>query len=208
LDTWSTMEINKDSKSQSKTVTKNQNFDTNGFIFLPGFVDVSNLIGQCQIETFRDDDQVKSSLTRYRYNDKNFENTFELCKQKIEKIIGCQLYKTYFFDRIYYAYNELIKHKDRESCEISLSVHISSNPQNIEWPFFIHSAKNKACSIVMQPGDAVLYKGHNHSHWREPLNPDKLIINEKSENIMYHQIFFHYVLANGKWAHYANDFVN
>jgi len=202
------MEVVYKSTLGNETVTKNQIFEENGFVFLPGFADVSNLVGQCQLETFRDDEQVKKSLTRYRHDDKNFEAIFESCKQKIEQIIGCKLYKTYFFDRIYYAYNELVKHKDRESCEISLSVNISSNPKNIEWPFYITSAKNEDCSIIMKPGDAVLYKGHNHAHWREPLDPNKLMIKEKSENIMYHQIFFHYVLANGKWAHYANDFIN
>lgn len=206
------MEINLESLEKKRSghcVTKHLEFEEQGFLFLPDFVNVGLLTEKTKIlDTFRIDNQVKDSVTRYNYQDTDFQNTFENLKEKIEKVIGCKLYKTYFFDRIYYEGNELKNHLDRESCEISLTVHIDSNPNNIEWPFFVKSAKNETCSIIMKPGDAVLYKGFERPHWREPLTRS---MSEKiSDNtvMLYHQIFFHYVLANGLRAHHANDFKN
>ena len=46
---------------------------------------------------------------------------------KLEEIIGRKLYNTYYYDRYYFPGQELTKHADRDACEISVSVHISTN---------------------------------------------------------------------------------
>ena len=46
---------------------------------------------------------------------------------KLEEIIGRKLYNTYYYDRYYYPGQELTKHADRDACEISVSVHVSTN---------------------------------------------------------------------------------
>ena len=57
-------------------------------------------------------------------------------------------------------------------------------------------------------GDAILYKGCERDHWREPL-PSNLNwwkrLTKKEDSTYHHQVFFHYVLANGIRAHCAND---
>jgi hypothetical protein len=203
------MEINLnplEKKRSGFAVTKNYIFEKYGYIHLPNFVDVNPLVEKINLtNNFCVDDQVTNSIARYHSDNINYTNTFELLTEKIEEIIGCKLYKTYFFDRIYYEGNELKNHLDRESCEISMTVHIDSNPKDIEWPFFIKSPDGESCSVLMKPGDAVLYKGHERPHWREPLTRSMSKTIDNNTRMMYHQVFFHYVLANGCRAHHAND---
>ena len=46
---------------------------------------------------------------------------------KLEEAIGRKLYNTYYYDRFYYPGQELTRHADRDACEISVSVHVSTN---------------------------------------------------------------------------------
>ena len=69
----------------------------------------------------------------------------------------------------------------------------------------------KNVSLNLNPGDAILYKGCERPHWRGPMPGKKRNFIRKlfkREDLFYHQIFFHYVLANGNRAHYYNDFFN
>ena len=83
---------------------------------------------------------------------------------------------------------ELKKHTDRPACEISISVHVSSNIDE-HWPIYIKtpdiytvsskSSKQKTFSgiekkgdvvgVMLNPGDGLLYKGCERPHWREPM---------------------------------------
>ena len=48
-------------------------------------------------------------------------------RRKLEKVLGRKLYNTYYYDRYYFPGQELTKHADRDACEISVSIHISTN---------------------------------------------------------------------------------
>jgi hypothetical protein len=56
--------------------------------------------------------------------------------------------------------------------------------------------------FCLDPGDGLLYKGCERPHWRDPL-PSRHkggILGRwkrRNDNTYYHQIFFHYVLADG-----------
>ena len=58
---------------------------------------------------------------------------------KLEEIIGRKLYNTYYYDRYYFPGQELTRHADRDACEISVSVHVSTNLEgkDADWPFWI-----------------------------------------------------------------------
>ena len=125
----------------------------------------------------------------------------------MEKITGKKLYPTYYYDRFYFPGQELKKHKDRDACEISVSVHIASNLKK-PWGFWILSKKNKAHCANLNPGDALLYKGCENIHWRNPMPGRKRNILYKllgKKQLYYHQVFFHYVLADGNRSHCAFD---
>ena len=109
----------------------------------------------------------------------------------------------------------MTRHSDRDACEISVSVHVGTNleGEDADWPFWIktpdtYTDKTRATvstpgenrSVILKPGDGLVYKGCERPHWRDPMPRPK---NEKE--YYYHQIFFHYVLQDGRRAHYAWD---
>ena len=66
-------------------------------------------------------------------------------------------------------------------------------------------------SLVLKPGDGLLYKGCERPHWRDKMpgftgkRSKKLFGKTPTKEQYYHQIFFHYVLQDGNRAHCAWD---
>ena len=169
--------------------------------------------------------QVEGSLARYWHP--QYRTIHSGIRKKIEKEIGRKLYNTYFYDRYYFPGQALTKHADRDACEISVSIHISTNlPDNLkDWPFKIktpdtYTDKKKSQVLVpgeeraaiLNPGDGLLYKGCERPHWRDPMpgtplgkKSKKLFGKKPQQEYYYHQIFFHYVLQDGIRAHCAWD---
>ena len=94
-----------------------------------------------------------------------------------------------------------------------MSVHVSSNVKD-PWKLWIktpdvNDVKGENHSAILDVGDGVIYKGCERPHWREPLPKEyeKTWYGRKVEkkNLYYHQIFFHYVLADGIRSHHAYD---
>jgi len=194
-----------------KTInTKNEIFDRIGFLKIEKLYDPVNLIEPLPNIPRSTRDQVPNSIERYNYF--RYMSDYKRIQEKIEEIIGRKLYPTYFFDRFYFTGQELKYHRDRPSCEISLTYHISSNPGFIDWPIKIENDKKEICTILMKPGDAVLYKGCDRFHWRDPMPSyyskmqlAKRKLFKQEDDSWYHQVFFHFVLADGYRAHFAYD---
>ena len=161
--------------------------------------------------------QVEGSLSRYLHPQySKIHNDIRLI---LEKFIKRKLYNTYYYDRFYFPGQELVRHLDRPACEISVSVHVSSNIKQ-DWAFYIKtpagykdSSKNevsyygKEVSLVLKPGDGVVYKGCERPHWRNKMPGflDTQLHKSKLEELYYHQIFFHYVLQDGYRTNFAYD---
>ena len=109
--------------------------------------------------------------------------------------VSKQLLPTYSYARIYRTGEILKKHKDRPSCEISATVQISTNHDEA-WPIWFQHPDQTENTVSMKNGDMVIYKGCEREHWREPLT---------GKDSYHHQIFFHYVNAQGPYVHYAYD---
>ena len=139
------------------------------------------------------DEQIDGALARWGHP--KFKRTFIKIKKIVEEVLGEKLYPTYYYDRFYFKGCELQKHTDRHACEISISMHISTNATQ-EWPLYF-TVNNKVVPVNPKAGEGVLYKGIELEHWRDKLTGDK--------NVYYHQIFFHYVLQDGIRAHFAWD---
>jgi hypothetical protein len=105
----------------------------------------------------------------------------------MEKETGLKLNPTYAFWRMYTMFADLKKHKDRPSCEISVTVMIGSD--GTKWPIFMEGT-----GIELEPGDAVIYLGCELEHWREEFKGD-----------WHSQAFLHYVDANGPYRNFAMD---
>ena len=218
--------------------TRNEFFDRNGYLVIKNLCDpkilfhpVPKLRGQLNyrsknlddFEHIEEESQVKGSVARYWHP--QYRKTHTKIRLILEKAIGRKLYNTYYYDRFYFPGQDLTKHSDRPACEISVTVHVSTNLQE-QWPIWIKTpdtftdpSKMKLVSkgenrfINLEPGDGMVYKGCERPHWRDPM-PGLLETSlEKAKgnqdfSLYYHQIFFHYVLQDGFRAHHAWDIQN
>ena len=215
--------------------TRNEQFEKDGYLVIKDlwdpkelFVEVPEIRGQINYWGKKKDQftfdhletQVEGSLACYTRPE--YRHIHTGIRLKLEKEIGRKLYNTYFYDRFYFAGQALTLHADRPACEISVSVHISSNIEEC-WPLWIKTPdtyndetktivkeEGESRSVCLKPGDGMIYKGCERPHWRDPLpsrhtgdvNIRKL---DNKDDTFYHQVFFHYVLADGRRAHCAND---
>ena len=234
------MEILASEKTNSGTAwTNNTQFDKDGYFVVKDIWNPDELYHPCpnergqlnygktleQFQHVEVERQVNGSLARYWHPQYRIIHTG--IRKKLEVVIGRKLYNTYYYDRFYFSGQELAKHTDRSACEISVSVHVSTNlpDDQKDWPFKIktpdtYTDKKKSAvlvpgeerSAILNPGDGLIYKGCERPHWRDPMpgtpkgkKSKKLFGKGPKEEQYYHQIFFHYVLQDGERAHCAWD---
>ena len=126
--------------------------------------------------------------TYSHYCDVAMDTLLEKLQPRMEAESGVKLYPTYSFARIYKKGDVLERHTDRYSCEISATMNLGGDP----WELFIDptgGTGKSGKSILMEPGDLVMYRGCELEHWREAF---------EGENCG--QVFFHYNDASGKEA--------
>jgi hypothetical protein len=129
----------------------------------------------------------------YKYADPLTETILYNSREEIEKITGLSLAPTYSFSRIYVKGDELTPHVDRPPCEISITVHVAA--QGKPWPIWMQVPGKEPVSYTLEPGDAVVYKGCEVTHWRE-----KAVDTELNAQFM-----LHYVDQNGPNAKFKWD---
>lgn len=130
-----------------------------------------------------------------RYNYPKLRPILFHFKKFLEELLEEPLFETYCFDRFYFPGSMMLPHKDRASCEISVSLNISSTTE-VDYPLWIKN-DDEDIPIVTNPGDAVIYKGMDLPHWRDILVGDSVTY--------HHQAFFHYVRADGYYVEHAWD---
>lgn len=129
-----------------------------------------------------------------KYSDPLMESMLLYLQPIIESEIGIQLYPTYSYFRVYRKNDKLDAHVDRESCEISATVcfNFSYAIDDYSWPIFMEGK-----SVVQKPGDVLVYRGCELSHWRDRFNC--------SEDDWQVQGFFHYVDVSGPFKDFKFD---
>jgi len=98
----------------------------------------------------------------------------------MEKETKLKLYPSYSYARVYKKGDELKRHKDRFSCEISTTMNLGGG----DWPIYLEpSGKEgmKGVKVNLKPGDMLVYRGCDLQHWRE-----------KFKGKEYIQVFLHY----------------
>lgn len=115
------------------------------------------------------------------YGDILMDILLQELKIKIEKITKLKLIETYSYARIYKNGDILHKHIDRESCEISSTLNLGGD----FWPIYLET--NKKIKVNLLPGDMLIYRGCELSHWRDKF---------KGKNCG--QVFLHYNDLNSK----------
>jgi hypothetical protein len=173
-----------------------KSFKDNGYLIIPKILsgELLDFIGIHAYNRARigdgawmEDPQVPN--TPSFYGDWVMENLSDFLLPKIESASGMKLLPTYTYFRVYKAGDILKKHKDKIGrCEISISMSLRKKG-NI-WPIYITDT-----AVMLEEGDAVLYKGCEVVHWREPY----------TEGTKQAQVFLHYVDANGPLTEWKND---
>tara|TARA_R110000803_G_scaffold47340_1_gene98800 strand:- start:587 stop:1225 length:639 start_codon:yes stop_codon:yes gene_type:complete len=110
------------------------------------------------------DEQIPHTYSSY--SDIAMETLMLKCQPIMEKITGLKLYPSYSYARIYKKGDELIRHKDRFSCEISTTMNLGGD----DWPIYIEPSGEigkKGIKINLKPGDTLIYRGNELEHWRE-----------------------------------------
>jgi hypothetical protein len=105
----------------------------------------------------------------------------------MQKETGLKLFPTYSFWRMYTYDANLIKHYDRPSCEVSVTIQVGSD--GTKWPIYIDGNK-----IELENGDAAIYLGCELEHWRDNFEGD-----------WHAQIFMHYIDVEGPYYEFRGD---
>jgi hypothetical protein len=109
-------------------------------------------------------------------------------RPRIEAISGCRLLPTYSYGRVYFRGDTMIRHQDRQSCEVSVSIHVGRDGGAASL-WFEPNAK-----VEMNEGDGAVYLGSEMGHWRERFTGNTM-----------GQLFLHYVVADGPHAAHSFD---
>ena len=176
-----------------------QKFEEHKYLYIPNFVDkddctqltteLKNLVEQGK--TVQDP---QCPLSEAVHGALIFDKLLEELLPHFEKHCGKKLYPTYSYARLYKPGEELTIHRDRPACEISATLTLGFS--GTKWPIYMghNEDKTEASKIIMEVGDAVLYRGMDVYHWRE-----------KFEGEWQAQVFLHYVDADGPHAEWKYD---
>jgi hypothetical protein len=132
------------------------------------------------------DEQIPNTYCHYA--DIAMETLMLKCQPIMEKETGLKLNPSYTYARIYKKGDELKRHKDRFSCEISTTMNLGGD----DWPIYLEpSGKEgmKGIEVNLKPGDMLVYRGIDLEHWRKPFKGEECI-----------QVFLHYNNVKTKGA--------
>jgi hypothetical protein len=176
-------------------------FEEQGCVLVENFIDqqtisivsqyLENKIKRGEWVERQEDGMVTTKL--FYYADPLIEILLQVSKEAVEKICGKELIPTYSYARIYQPGERLLPHVDRPSCEISVTVNVATKGEFS--PIYTQYGNNDPEKHLLNPGDAVVYKGCEAMHWRRPLQENQLNV----------QFMLHYVDRNGPNAGFAKD---
>ena len=132
------------------------------------------------------DEQIPETYSHYA--DIAMETLLQNLQPKMEEETGLKLTPTYSYARIYKKGDELKRHKDRYSCEVSTTLNLGGD----KWPIYLEPSGEEGkegIKVDLEPGDSLIYKGCEVEHWREAF---------EGENCG--QVFLHYNDASGENA--------
>jgi len=194
-----------------------QQFKEKGYVHLKDFLhedsckelarELKRLVAQKK--TVKDEQCPKSEAI---HGAVTFDKLLEDLTPHFEAASGLKLFPTYSYARLYNNQGEVLEnHRDRPACEISATLTLDF--EGDVWPIYMadeatetdgvlkigqHGAKDyikNVAEIKMSVGDAVMYRGCEKFHFREPYKEGKWQA----------QVFLHYVDQNGPHAEWKYD---
>lgn len=115
----------------------------------------------------------------------------------LSSILNREVLPSYSYARVYEKGSELLKHTDRDACELTLSINIYHDDNVSENLYMSNSLDDSSDYITIEsrPGDIIIFNGSNDNgfvHWRDPIKSEKIL-----------QLFCHYVYKDGDKSHLA-----
>jgi predicted 2-oxoglutarate/Fe(II)-dependent dioxygenase YbiX len=192
-------------------------FETKKYAHLTGLLDPTNCVELtnelkklvAEGKTVKD---TQCPLSQAIHGAPVFDSLLEQLTPHFELASGKKLYPTYAYARLYAPGDELKIHTDRPACEISATLTLGF--EGDVWPIFVGDYTNdkkegekvttesgdtkyitNKRKIVMDVGDAILYRGMEKVHWRKKYKQGKWQA----------QVFLHYVDAEGPHAEWKYD---
>ena len=138
-----------------------------------------------------DDSQALGDYSKY--GDLVFDTLLIGKTKQLSEITQINLVPQYSYHRLYTKGTELERHRDRESCEISVTLCLGYE-SHYDWPIWFEEKNGEKISVTLNPGDMVIYKGVELDHWREPFQGNN-----------HAQVFLHYNDKNGPYGHQKFD---
>ena len=149
------------------------------------FSPFENIIGHYEGQ----DEQIPHTYSQY--SNIAMETLMLKCQPKMEEVTGLKLYPAYTYARIYKKGDELKRHKDRFSCEISTTMNLAGD----DWPIYLDPTNkdippenqpykiigNKGIKVDLKQGDMLVYSGCELEHWRNKFKGKECV-----------QVFLHY----------------
>ena len=99
------------------------------------------------------------------YGDVLFDVLMLKIQPIMERSTKLKLQPAYTYARIYKKGDELKRHKDRFSCEISTTMNLGGD----DWPIYLEPSGEvgkKGVRVDLKPGDMLVYSGCELEHWR------------------------------------------
>ena len=175
-------------------------FNQQGYLHVPNFIDDTTMsllkhylflrvkAGHANYSATEKQD-IQAPFSHSFYADPLSETILDKSAKAISSYIGEDVVPTYSYTRMYGRGDELVRHRDREACEISASLHIARPKGSEISPLYF--SKNRdgsdAATVMLESSDIVIYKGCDIWHWREKFEDHK----------WYLQMFLHYVRKDG-----------
>ena len=138
------------------------------------FSPFENIIGHYESK----DEQIPQTYSQY--SNIAMETLMLKCQPKMEEVTGLKLYPAYTYARIYKKGDELKRHKDRFSCEISTTMNLAGD----DWPIYLEPSEEvgkKGIKVDLKQGDMLVYSGCELEHWRNKFRGKECV-----------QVFLHY----------------
>jgi len=127
-----------------------------------------------------------------RYADPMMEALLKVLLPRIATETRRPLWPTYSYFRVYQHGAVLNAHRDRASCEVSVTLNLGHDA-DAPWPFWIETEGGRT-SVELEPGDGMVYKGVEIRHWRNAFTGSRSV-----------QVFLHYVDQNGPYREWKFD---
>ena len=190
-----------------QVIKKALSYDISNFIFnyfllkrdAVQFMYENNMVYDTGLLGTWEDKQIPNTYSHYA--DHVMETLLVKMLPVMKQHTGLDLIPTYSYARLYKNGDELKKHKDRPSCEISTTLNLGGDP----WPIFIDGTgadtvideyrnihKPNApvgTEVMLNVGDMLVYSGCELEHWRKPFDGRTC-----------GQVFLHYNHKNGPFA--------